>query len=106
MLVLGRVAGVHFVFATQRPDEVVMSPPLRCGLLGCIAFKVALEEDLRMIIGKNGADRLNGKGDFLFRDSMGLHRGQVPYISDEDFESLLMRKTQSAKLPPKARKAP
>ena len=26
MLVLGRAAGVHFIFATQRPDEVVMSP--------------------------------------------------------------------------------
>ena len=31
------------------------------------------------------------KGDFLFRDSTGLHRGQVPYISDEDFESLCAR---------------
>ena len=31
MLVLGRTAGVHFIFASQRPDEVVMSPPLRCG---------------------------------------------------------------------------
>ena len=88
MLVLGRAAGVHFVFATQRPDEVVMSPPLRCGFPGRIAFKVAFEEDSRMIIDETGADRLNGKGDFLFRDSTGLHRGQVPYISDEDFESL------------------
>ena len=91
MLVLGRAAGVHFVFATQRPDEVVMSAPLRCGFPGRIAFKVAFEEDSRMIIGENGADRLNGKGDFLFRDSTGLHRGQVPYISDEDFESLCAR---------------
>ena len=88
MLVLGRVAGVHFVFATQRPDEVAMSASLRCGFPGRIAFKVAFEEDSRMIIGENGADRLNGKGDFLFRDSTGMHRGQVPYISDEDFKSL------------------
>ena len=44
-----------------------------------------------MIIDENGADRLNGKGDFLFRDSTGLHRGQGPYISDEDFESLCAR---------------
>ena len=91
MLVLGRSAGVHFVFATQRPDEVVMSAPLRCGFPGRIAFKVAFEEDSRMIIDENGADRLNGKGDFLFRDSTGRHCGQVPYISDEDFESLCAR---------------
>ena len=37
-----------------------------------------------MIIDENGADRLNGKGNFLFRDSTGLHRGQAPYISDVD----------------------
>ena len=63
----------------------------RCRVPGRIAFKVAFEEDSRMIIDENDADRLNGKGDFLFRDSTGLHRGQVPYISDEDFESLCAR---------------
>ena len=86
MLVLGRAAGVHFVFATQRLDEVVMSPPLRCGFPGRIAFKVAFEEDSRMIIDENGADRLNGKGDFQLRDSAGLRRGQCMYTSDGDFE--------------------
>ena len=54
-------------------------------------IQVAFEEESRRIIDENGADRLNGKGDFLFRDSTGLHRGQVPYISDEDFESLCAR---------------
>ena len=86
MLVLGRAAGVHFVFATQRPDEVVMSPPLRCGFPGRIAFKVAFEEDSRMIIDANGADRLNGKGDFQLRDSAGRYRGQCTYTSHWEFE--------------------
>ena len=88
MLALGRSAGVHFIFATSREDEVVMSQPLRCGFLGRIAFKVAFEEDSRIIIGENGADRLNGRGDFLSRDATGLHCGRAPYISDEDFERL------------------
>ena len=88
MLVLGRAAGVHFVFATQRPDEEVMSPSLRCGFPGRIAFKVAFEADSLIIIDENGADRLNGNGDLLFRDSTGLRRGQCTHISDEDFENL------------------
>ena len=87
MLVLGRTAGVHFIFATSRPDEVVMSPSLRCGFPGRIAFQVAYEEDSRMIIGENGADRLNGKGDFMFRDSTGLHRGTVRYGTDGGLQS-------------------
>lgn len=58
----------------------------RCGFPGRIAFEVAFEEDSRMIIGENGADRLNGKGDLRFRDSAGLRRRQCTYISDEDFE--------------------
>ena len=41
---------------------------------------------IRTMIGENGADCLNGKGDFLLRDSAGLRRGQCTYISDEDFE--------------------
>ena len=38
-------------------------------------------------IGREASNLMNnGKGDFLFRDSTGLRRGQCTYISDEDFE--------------------
>jgi DNA segregation ATPase FtsK/SpoIIIE-like protein len=56
------------------------SPP--CCFTGRIAFKVDFEEDSRMIIDENGADRLNGNSDFLFCDSEGLRREQCTYISD------------------------
>ena len=109
MLVLGRTAGVHFVFATHRPDEVVMSPSLRCGFPGRIAFKVAFEEDSRMIIGEKGADRLNGKRRFPVPrfDGPASRPGAIHFR--RGFRKLvraLTRKTQSAKLPPKARRAP
>ena len=67
--------------------EIVQAPLAQLPWYHHLVF----EEDSRMIIDENGTDRQNGKGDFLFRDSTGLHRGQVPYISDEDFESLSAR---------------
>ena len=39
-----------------------------------------------MIIGENGVDHLNGKGDFQLRDSAGRYRGQCTYTSHGDFE--------------------
>ena len=39
-----------------------------------------------MIIGENGADRLNGNGDFRLRNSAGLRREQCMYVTDDDFE--------------------
>ena len=41
---------------------------------------------IRTMIGENGADRLNGKGDFLLHDSAGLRQGQCTHISNEDSE--------------------
>ena len=91
MLVKARSAGVHFIFATQRPDEIVLPAALRCGFPGRMAFKIYGREYSDLLIEGCDAESLNGKGDFLFRDSTGLHRGQVPYISDEDFENLCAR---------------
>lgn len=91
-VVLGRdEQGGDIAFDLATLPHLLIGGSTAMAFPGRITFKMAFEEDARMIIGENGADRLNGKGDFLFRDSTGLHRGQVPYISDEDFESLCAR---------------
>ena len=91
LLVNARAAGVHFVFATQRPDEIVLSGVLRCGFPGRMAFKVYGKECSDLLIEGCDAQSLNGKGEFLLLDSQGVRRGQGVYISDEELRVLKNR---------------
>ena len=84
ILVNARAAGVHFIFATQRHDEIVLSGTLRCGFPGRMAFKIYGRESSDLLIEGCDAESLNGRGEFLLLDSQEIHRGQGVYISDED----------------------
>ena len=86
ILVNAGVAGVHFIFATQRPDEIVLSGTLRCGFPGRMVFKIYGREYSDLLIEGCDAESLNGKGEFLLQDSQGVGRGQGDYISDEELE--------------------
>lgn len=85
ILVNARAAGVHFIFATQRPDEIVLSGALRCGFPGRMAFKIYGRECSDLLIEGCDAESLNGRGEFLLLDSHGMRRGQGVFVSDEDF---------------------
>ena len=88
ILVNARAAGVHFIFSTQRPDEIVLPAALRCGFPGRMAFKIYGREYSDLLIEGCDAESLNGKGEFLLLDSHGLRRGQGVYVSDEEFRTL------------------
>lgn len=88
ILVNAGVAGVHFIFATQRPDEIVLSGALRCGFPGRMVFKIYGREYSDLLIEGCDAESLNGRGEFLLLDSQGVRRGQGVYISDEELRVL------------------
>ena len=92
MLVKARSAGVHFIFATQRPDEIVLSAALRCGFPGRMAFKIYGREYSDLLIEGCDAESLNGRGDFLLLDSHGVCHGQGVCITDEDFYKATRKK--------------
>ena len=82
-----RAAGM----ATQRPSVDVISGLIKANVPSRIAFAVSSGTDSRTILDENGAEKLLGRGDMLFKPIDENHpvRLQGSFISDEDVERIV-----------------
>ncbi len=86
-----RAAGIHLVVATQRPSTDVITGVIKSNLNTRIAFAVATDVDSRVILDQTGAQKLLGKGDFLYT-MQGINtpvRVQSAFISSEDSQRVV-----------------
>ena len=86
-----RAAGIHLVVATQRPSTDVITGVIKSNLNTRIAFAVATDVDSRVILDQSGAQKLLGKGDFLYT-MQGINtpiRVQSAFISPEDSQRVV-----------------
>ncbi len=86
-----RAAGIHLIVATQRPSTDVITGVIKSNLPTRIAFSVATDVDSRVILDQTGAQKLLGKGDFLYTMS-GINepvRVQSAFISPEDCQRVV-----------------
>ncbi len=86
-----RAAGIHLVVATQRPSTDVITGVIKSNLNTRIAFAVATDVDSRVILDQTGAQKLLGKGDFLYT-MQGINtpvRVQSAFISSEDSQKVV-----------------
>lgn len=84
--VKARAAGIHLIFAAQRPDKDVMPMQLRENLGNRLILKVASEATSKIALDRPGAELLLGKGHLAAKlnGEQGLVFAQAPFMTDDD----------------------
>lgn len=88
---LGRACGVHLIIATQNPVVKVLTGLIKANLPCRIALKTASSIESRNILDHNGAELLNGNGDFLLKlpSQQSEIKLQCPYVSIECINNII-----------------
>lgn len=86
-----RAAGIHLVLATQRPSVDIITGTIKANLPSRIAFKVMNFTDSQTILGEQGAEKLLGNGDMLYKNSVmpSVERYQGAYISSREVNNVV-----------------
>lgn len=84
--VKARAAGIHLIFAAQRPDKDVMPMQLRENLGNRLILKVSSEATSKIALDRSGAELLLGRGHLAAKlnGEQGLVFAQAPYLSDDE----------------------
>lgn len=86
-----RAAGIHLILATQRPSTDVITGVIKANFPTRIAFKVITNMDSRVILDTQGAEKLLGKGDMLFKQGVDLLRVHSAYVDEAEIEKLVAK---------------
>ncbi|MDO9131880.1 FtsK/SpoIIIE domain-containing protein [Hydrogenophaga sp.] len=89
--VKARAAGIHLIFAAQRPDKDVMPMQLRENLGNRLILKVSSEATSKIALDRPGAELLLGRGHLAAKlnGEQGLMFAQAPFLSDSDIEAVV-----------------
>lgn len=89
--VKARAAGIHLIFAAQRPDKDVMPMQLRENLGNRLILKVSSEATSKIALDRSGAELLLGRGHLAAKlnGEQGLVFAQAPFLSDDEITDVV-----------------
>ena len=83
-----RAAGIHLVFATQRPSKTVVTGTIKANLTGRVALRATDWRESSIMLDRRGAENLLGKGDLLLLVTGEAERLQSPLVTTEELVAL------------------
>lgn len=86
---MSRAAGIHLIFATQRPSVNVIRGNIKANFPARIAYKVSQRADSQTILDQGGAEQLLGNGDMIFSNNDNMIRVQNAYITEDEINRVL-----------------
>lgn len=94
-----RAAGIHLIFATQRPSVDVITGLIKANIPTRISFQVSSKIDSRTILDQQGAEQLLGNGDMLYlAPGAGIPvRVHGAYVSDDEVHRVVNSLKESGK---------
>ncbi len=84
-----RASGIHIVLATQRPSTDIITGVIKANFPTRVSFRVFTNIDSRVILDGNGAEKLLGKGDMLFKQGIDILRMHSAYVDEDEIEALV-----------------
>ena len=89
----GREAGIHLVACTQKPTSAIIGGALKANFPVRLVGAVASKDEARYAtgVGDSGAEKLEGKGDFLLVAKGDVVRFQSAWLGPGDLEQITNR---------------
>lgn len=90
---IARASGVHIIAATQRPSVKVIPGDAKVNFTR-LSLKLPTAIDSKVILGEGGAEKLLGRGDYLYITSTGMDapaRGHGAFVEAQTIFNLVAR---------------
>jgi S-DNA-T family DNA segregation ATPase FtsK/SpoIIIE len=84
-----RACGIHLIISTQRPDAKVLNGRIKDNFGAILGLKTTTEVNSRIIIDKDGLEKLKGNGHGIFKKDGEENIIRCPYLDVDEAVNLI-----------------